>query len=124
MLRRKVRSHPYLSSDARDVIMTSLNSCSVFLGGKDAKKDAGQAPLPETPSFPEAWDSSVASIRGVITELWKLPDPGTEPAGTVQGSEPVAGPFSDAAEALGRRVDVALELMRSPPDGGFSVAFV
>ena len=85
-------------------------------GGKDAKKDAGLAPLPAAPTFPETWDSSIASIRLVLAELWMLPAPGT-PQSIEAPLEPVAGPFSEAAEALGRRVDAAQELMRAPPDG-------
>ena len=78
--------------------------------------------MPEAPTFPEAWDGSIASIRGVLSELWKQPEPGAPPAaaaaaGAVEGQDPVAGPCSEAAEALGRRVDAAQEMLRSPPDG-------
>ena len=73
--------------------------------------------MPEAPTYPEAWDGSIASIRGVLAELWKQPEPGAAAAGAVEGQDPVAGPFSEAAEALGRRVDAAQELLRSPPDG-------
>ena len=88
-------------------------------GGKDAKRDAGQVPLPAAPTFPEAWDGSIASIRVVLAELYKLPAPGTEPMVSADSGqqEPITGPFSEVAEALRSRVDAAQERMRVPPDG-------
>ena len=50
-----------------------------------------------------------------------MPAPGSSPpAPPAEGEEapaPVAGPFSEAAEALGQRVDLVTEAMRVPPDG-------